>query len=69
MVFDTPEGGGVRMSGDAITVEQLVAELERDASFGDDRERCTLLASLIDRTPQLRPERLARAPGCAKVGG
>jgi hypothetical protein len=57
------------MSADAIGVEQLVTALERDSSFADERERCALLASLIDRTPQLRPERLARVPGCAPVGG
>jgi para-nitrobenzyl esterase len=70
LVFDTLGGGGIRMSGDALSVEGLVAELERDSSFGDDRPRCELLASLVDRTPQLRPERLAQVPGCgAPVGG
>jgi para-nitrobenzyl esterase len=70
LVLDTPAGGGIRMSGDAVGAEQLVADLERDQSFASDRERCALLASLIDRTPQLPPDRLARVPGCgAAMGG
>jgi para-nitrobenzyl esterase len=72
LVIDTPEGGGVRMASDALTVESLVAEMERDRSFTDERERCELLASLVERTPQLSRERLARVAGCAAapaVGG
>lgn len=65
LVIDTPEGGGVRMASDALTVESLVAELERDPSFTDERERCELLASLVERTPQLGRERLARVAGCS----
>jgi para-nitrobenzyl esterase len=72
LVIDTPEGGGARMASDALAVESLVAEMERDQSFADDRERCELLASLVDRTPQLHRDRLARVPGCTAgpaIGG
>jgi para-nitrobenzyl esterase len=46
IVLDTPEGGGIRMSRETETLGELVAAIERDASYRDASARCTALAFL-----------------------
>jgi para-nitrobenzyl esterase len=67
IVLDTPEGGGIRMSPETVSVEGLIARIEADANFEDARERCELLASLVERTPQFTRERYARIASCASA--
>src|SRR5262249_45487531 len=41
MVLDSPAGGGLRMSAEALTVEGLTARLEHEPAFdAAPRERC-----------------------------
>jgi para-nitrobenzyl esterase len=67
VVLDTAEGGGIRMSRETQSVEGLIARIEADPGFEDARERCTLLASLVERTPQFTRERYARIASCASA--
>ena len=63
LVFDTPEDGGIRMSSDRITGESLLARLEQDDRFADERGRCGVyygflrFSELIDE-----PDYAARCP-------
>ncbi|HYV49535.1 MAG TPA: carboxylesterase family protein [Myxococcaceae bacterium] len=48
MVLDSPGGGGLRMSSEAVTVEGLTAKLEREPAFdGAPRERCRAYARMV----------------------
>ena len=50
MVLDTDAGGGLRMSRDVETVEDLAHEILADGSYPDPRARCLALARLADET-------------------
>jgi len=48
MVLDSPAGGGLRMSSEAVTVEGLTAKLEHEPAFdGAPRERCRAYARMV----------------------
>jgi carboxylesterase type B len=48
MVFDSPAGGGVRMSPEAVTVEGLTERLEHEPTFdGAPRARCRAYARML----------------------
>jgi para-nitrobenzyl esterase len=40
IIFDTEAGGGLRMSSEFVTNEQLVARLATDERFESERDRC-----------------------------
>jgi para-nitrobenzyl esterase len=44
VVLDTPAGGGIRMSSEVETLEELIAAIEADTSYADAAQRCTTLA-------------------------
>jgi para-nitrobenzyl esterase len=49
MIFDSPAGGGVRMSSLRMTPEDLTARVMRDAAFeGKPRERCLQFARMFN---------------------
>jgi len=50
MVFDTAEGGGVRMSSESVTRQALLARALAEPRFGSARERCGFLRELIPRS-------------------
>ena len=55
LVFDSAEGGGVRMSSETITATALVQRVLGDARFADAGERCAFLGRLAGWRP-LPPE-------------
>ena len=46
MVFDTPAGGGVRMSADAITTATVLAAVDDDPRLPAQRDKCTIYYAL-----------------------
>jgi para-nitrobenzyl esterase len=40
MILDTPDGGGLRMGSEAVTVESVLAQVESDPRLATQRERC-----------------------------
>ena len=70
MVLDTPAGGGLRMSSEAVTVEGLTARLEHEPAFdGAPRERCRAYGRMVQAleavSGQSADERYARFAGGA----
>jgi para-nitrobenzyl esterase len=61
LVFDTQQGGGLRMSAEYVTADRLAQRLMRDPRF-DDEERCEALAELVDTFP--RYARAEALPSC-----
>ncbi len=47
MVFDSVGGGGIRMTTEAVLVDELKEQLRQDSAFGSDRERCELYAQMF----------------------
>ena len=48
MIFDTPGGGGVRMSPQTVTMESLTRRLEQEPAFeGLEKERCRAYARMV----------------------
>jgi hypothetical protein len=42
LIFDTADGGGIRMSADAVTLERLRHDLAGDPRLADPRDRCAV---------------------------
>lgn len=49
LVFDTREGGGIRMSSDTVSGEKLLARLATDDRIDSQRARCELYRSFAER--------------------
>ena len=47
LILDTASSGGIRMSGEELTIASLKQRLRDDASITDQRERCGLYASVF----------------------
>ena len=47
ILFDTAEGGGIRMSPDNVTFNKLVSQLEMDNSFKTQREKCEMFVRMF----------------------
>ncbi|MGI9590463.1 MAG: carboxylesterase/lipase family protein [Myxococcota bacterium] len=65
LVLDTEADGGIRMSGDTLTLDALVAGLERDARFESERERCEVFAQFTEWSPYFTAERYQSVAGGA----
>jgi hypothetical protein len=52
-VLDTPQGGGLRMASDTVSVEDLVARVQDDPRFETREARCAMLARLVERSWRL----------------
>ncbi len=50
LVLDTEAGGGIRMSRETESVEQMADEILADESYADERARCLGLARVADET-------------------
>jgi len=59
MILDTESDGGLRMSSDAVTQEDVVARAEADPRFRDQRERCELYRLLVRWGRSISPEQYA----------
>src|SRR5262245_10802404 len=64
-VLDTPSGGGMRMSAETESFDELAAAILQDESFASEEERCGALASLTTWTS----ERFGAAQYRAAGGG
>ncbi len=67
-VLDTPDGGGIRMSGATESLAELIAAIEGDATYPDSAARCTALAYVQRNAPAaFTPAQFASAAsgGCA----
>jgi para-nitrobenzyl esterase len=63
MVFDTPTDGGVRMSVDALSVDEVRQRLAADTTIATARERCELYSRMYlwsEFAPHPRENELAR---------
>lgn len=50
MLLDTEAGGGLRMSAEFETVEDLAAEILADPTYASERDRCLAVAGVADDT-------------------
>ena len=62
MVFDTEQGGGLRMSDSTVREEEVLAAAREDERLGRGDERCEALARLHSRSN--RHQDVALPPGC-----
>jgi para-nitrobenzyl esterase len=60
MVFDTDEGGGLRMSSRALHPDRLIREVERDERFRSRNERCEVYAGFVLWAGQMSEDEYAR---------
>lgn len=54
MLFDSPRGGGVRMSPDLESGQRIVAELMADKTLKTDAQRCEIFARVSRDNPELK---------------
>jgi para-nitrobenzyl esterase len=47
IVFDTPSGGGIRMSDERVSFESIRQRLREDATFADVKEKCEIYAQIF----------------------
>jgi len=59
IVFDSDEGGGLRMSSEAATQEDVVERIATDSRFESWRERCEVYRGLMERNERMSEERYA----------
>jgi para-nitrobenzyl esterase len=64
MVFDTEAGGGVRMSADSVSEEQVIAAIASDPRLATQRDRCAVYRRLARWGRAFDAGRYAGA-GCA----
>jgi para-nitrobenzyl esterase len=67
LIFDTPAGGGLRMSAETVSEAGLVAAVERDPRFKSQRDRCGIYRELAGRGREFTESDYPAAggPGCA----
>lgn len=52
LVFDTPDGGGIRMAAGRESAAEIAASILEDPTYTSLRRRCTALASIHNWAPQ-----------------
>lgn len=62
ILFDSPAGGGVRMSSDLESGQRIVADLMADTSLRTPQQRCEIFARLIRDNPELKDAAGGRCP-------
>ncbi|MCX8072087.1 MAG: carboxylesterase family protein [Candidatus Binatia bacterium] len=65
IVFDTPDGGGIRMSAEVVRRTELLERIDRDSRFRDLQERCALYRLLAEFGRGLSAEEY-RERGCGE---
>jgi para-nitrobenzyl esterase len=67
IVFDTAQGGGIRMSRDTIGIIDLKTRLLSDKTFPEQKQHCQTYVGLFDGTPLWNDEEYAKlgGQGCA----
>ena len=56
IVFDSEEGGGLRMSSDTVTGEELIERVSKDPRFESWRERCEVYRGFVVRIARMSEE-------------
>ncbi|MEZ4215391.1 MAG: carboxylesterase family protein [Myxococcota bacterium] len=56
LVFDSAAGGGLRMEGDAVDVDDVVARLAADPRVTGAEQRCALFRGLVEWSGAFEPE-------------
>jgi hypothetical protein len=64
MVFDTPAGGGSRMTPDVETKEGVLAAVASDPRLSDQEERCGVYQELAKRWRGMTRDEYAARPDC-----
>jgi hypothetical protein len=60
ILFDTPAGGGVRMSSDLESGPRIIKDLLADTSLKSEADRCQIVTRLVKDNPELKPEAAGR---------
>jgi para-nitrobenzyl esterase len=68
MIFDSPAGGGWRMSADHETSQRIVADLLADKRVKTPTQRCDILTRVSRDNPELGPVMAARCPRGLEAG-
>jgi len=68
MIFDSPAGGGWRMSNDRETSQRIVADLLADKRVKTPVQRCDILTRVARDNPELGPVMAARCPRGLEAG-
>lgn len=63
MLFDSPAGGGVRMSSDLESGRRIVTELMADPTLKTARRRCDVFARVTSGNPELKALGVKQCPG------
>jgi para-nitrobenzyl esterase len=58
-VLDTPAGGGIRLSSEAVTREAIIASVESDPRLPDWEAKCGILGNFVRYGGELTPARYA----------
>ena len=62
MLFDSPKGGGVRMSADLESGRRIVADLMSDRAVRKQKQRCEIFARLAEDNPELNALAAEKCP-------
>ena len=65
IIFDSPAGGGVRMSPDQESGQRIVADLFADSGLRTLSQRCEILARVVRDNPDLKAATAVRCPPVA----
>jgi para-nitrobenzyl esterase len=57
IVFDSEEGGGLRMAAETVTQEEVIERVATDPRFESWRERCEVYQGFVGRIPRMTEER------------
>jgi para-nitrobenzyl esterase len=57
IVFDSEEGGGLRMSAETVTQEAVIERISTDPRFESWRERCEVYRGFVGRIARMSEER------------
>jgi para-nitrobenzyl esterase len=68
LVFDTTDGGGLRMSDQTVTTAELLAAIDDDPRLPTQRDKCTVFRALAKIYSGITPEQYPTAgrDGCAE---
>jgi hypothetical protein len=64
IVFDTPAGGGIRMSSESLTTDGVLAAVDGDPRLPTQRDKCAMYRELAEAARGFDRERYATKNGC-----
>jgi para-nitrobenzyl esterase len=56
LLLDTMAGGGIRMSSESVTREDVIARVAKDERFQDASERCAIYREFVERSASMPAE-------------